>query len=127
MTEDGKIAKYSRWKSIEEENKLSLRTMPVGCGGVLYPPHVLDEELFCKEKIQKLCFMMDDLWLKSMAVRNNTPAVKLGKGSLIYFDIVGTRKSGLQHSNAGQGQNDVAMQAICTFYPEVEQRLNQKR
>lgn len=122
--ESGQIALYENWEScFGEHTKPSLQIMPVGCGGVLYPPHVLSEELFKKENIRKLCPMMDDLWLKSMAVLKGTKAVLCSTGSLIYFDIIGTRKSGLQHTNAGEKKNDIAMKAIIDAYPEVRERL----
>lgn len=118
--ESGNLAAYEMWESSNgEEGIPTFQIMPVGCGGVLYPPHLLDRELFHKEAIQKLCPMMDDLWLKSMAVLHGTKAVMYQDVSLIYFDVLGTRKSGLQHSNAGEKKNDAAMKAIVNEYPEV--------
>lgn len=118
--EKGQFAAYEKWDSSNGEGGIpTLQIMPVGCGGVLYPPHMLDEELFNKEAIQRLCLMMDDLWLKSMAVLHGTKAVMYNDVSLIYFDVLGTRKSGLQHSNAGEKKNDVAISAIVNEYPEV--------
>lgn len=122
--ENGKIAAYENWEScFGEHTNPSFQIMPVGCGGVLYPPHCLSEELFRKEEIGRLCPFMDDLWLKSMAVLKGTKAVLCSTGSLIYFDIIGTRKSGLQHTNAGEKRNDVAMKAIITAYPQVNEFL----
>ena len=124
--EEGQIAAYENWTSSKEEcEQPTLQIMPVGCGGVLYPPHLLSEELFNKEAIAKLCPVMDDLWLKSMAVLNGTKAVLCSRGSLIYFDIIGTRKSGLQHSNAGEKKNDVAVKAIVGASPAVQEILYQ--
>lgn len=121
---DGRIAAYENWEScFGAHTKPSMQLLPVGCGGVLYPPDSLCKELFEKEKIAKLCPMMDDLWLKSMEVLNGTKAVLCSEGSLIYFDILGTRKSGLQHSNAGERKNDIAMRAIIREYPLVNERL----
>ncbi|MCM1440154.1 MAG: glycosyltransferase family 2 protein [Roseburia sp.] len=118
--EKGQFAAYEKWDSSNGEGGApTLQIMPVGCGGVLYPPHLLDEELFNKEAIQRLCLMMDDLWLKSMAALHGTKAVMYNDVSLIYFDVLGTRKSGLQHSNAGEKKNDVAIKAIVNEYPEV--------
>lgn len=121
---NGKIAAYENWKSSKGEyEEPSHQIMPVGCGGVLYPPHSLEDEIFNKEAIETLCPMMDDLWLKGMAVLKGTKAVLCGKGSLIYFDIIGTRKSGLQHVNAGERKNDVAIKAIVEAYPRIYEIL----
>lgn len=122
--EHEKIAPYANWKgSYEKGTTPNFQIMPIGCGGVLYPPASLHPDLFEKEKIKTLCPQMDDLWLKSMEILNHTKAVKCEEGSLIYFGILGTKKSGLQHSNAGQGRNDIAMKAIMEEYPQIEEFL----
>lgn len=122
--ENGEIAAYEKWEScFGSSTEPSLQIMPVGCGGVLYPPGSLSKSLFKKEEIENLCPVMDDLWLKSMAVLNGTRAVLCNSGSLIYFDTVGTRKSGLQHTNAVGGENNAAMRAIMQRYPEVNEIL----
>lgn len=121
---EGKIAVYSNWQGGYEKGiEPSMQYMPVGCGGVLYPPDCLDKEIFNKNSIMDLCPQMDDLWLKSMEVLQGTKAVTCSLGSMIYFDILGTRKNGLQHSNAGEHKNDVAIKAIVNIYPEVRRRL----
>ena len=118
--ENGSINPYKKWTSCYgDDTKPGMRILPVGCGGVLYPPGVLNKSLYDKEKINNLCPQMDDLWLKAMAILNKTKAVICNKGSLIYFDMTGTRKSGLQHVNAGQNKNDDAMKAILQEYPEL--------
>lgn len=122
----GRIENYENWQSCYgESTEPTLQILPVGCGGVLYPPHVLDENIYNVKDIKELCPMMDDLWLKSMSVLKGTKAVLCSEGSLIYFDIVGTRESGLQHSNAGEKKNDVAMRAILKKYPQVNEILYQ--
>lgn len=124
--EQGNIEAYDNWQSCYGESiEPTLQILPVGCGGVLYPPHVLDENIYNVEDIKTLCPVMDDLWLKSMAVRKGTKAVLCNEGSLIYFDVLGTRESGLYHSNAGEKKNDVAMGAIVEKYPEVCHKLYQ--
>lgn len=125
-TSNGEIELYENWISCYgESTQPDLQLLPVGCGGVLYPPNALDERIFDKDKIRVLCPNMDDLWLKSMEVLKGTKAVLCARGSLIYFDILGTRRSGLQHSNAGEKKNDTAMHNIIREYPKVEQDLYQ--
>lgn len=125
-TEQGHIEKYENWDSCYgEQISPTLQILPVGCGGVLYPPHTLHRDLMDRKKISELCPMMDDLWLKSMEVLEGTRAVLCSKGSLIYFDTLGTRKSGLQHSNAGERKNDQAIDNILHTYPQLEELLYQ--
>lgn len=120
LDENGSIKPYQEWESCYgESTDPDMRILPVGCGGVLYPPHCLDDRIFNKEQIKSLCLQMDDLWLKSMALLKGTKAAICDEGSQIYFDITGTKKSGLQHVNAGQNKNDEAMIAIIREYPEI--------
>ncbi len=126
LDEQGNIKPYREWESCYgESTNPDIRILPVGCGGVLYPPHCLDERLFNKDQIKSLCPQMDDLWLKSMALLKGTKAAICNEGSQIYFDMTGTRKSGLQHVNAGQNKNDEAMAAILREYPEVLNALRE--
>lgn len=125
ITTDGNIDRYEKWKSCEIGRMPAYDIMAVGCGGVLYPPQSLLQEVFDKQRIKELCEAMDDLWLKSMSVLKHTPTVKATDGSLIFFDVIGTRKSGLQHQNAGEKKNDFAMQAICGAYPEVVNKIKE--
>ena len=120
LDEKGEIKPYQEWESCYgESTDPDMRILPVGCGGVLYPPYCLDKRVFNIEDIKDLCPQMDDLWLKSMALLKGTKAAICNEGSQIYFDMTGTRKSGLQHVNAGQNKNDEAMASIIRKYPEV--------
>ncbi len=122
--DNGNIKPYRKWISgYGESINPNIRVMPVGCGGVLYPPHVLDERLFDKEKIKVICPQMDDLWLKTMALLKGTKAAICKEGSQIYFDMTGTRKSGLQHINVGQNKNNEAIVSIVNEYPEIKECL----
>lgn len=52
FSKDGKIAGYWNWTSnYDKQTEHMYRICPVGCGGVLYPPNVLDKRLFDKEKL----------------------------------------------------------------------------
>ncbi|MGN0347431.1 MAG: glycosyltransferase [Lachnospiraceae bacterium] len=128
---DKSLKPYSEWtSSYEEGDTPQMRLLPVGCGGVLYPPKALHSEVLNLDAIKELCPNMDDLWLKCMAVLNHTKAVTCNCGSQIYFDIPGTRKSGLYHTNVGTDNrltNDHAMQAIMRRYPEVLNEIQKEK
>lgn len=123
-TKDGEFDKYNNWNSeIEGLMKPTLQLFPIGCGGVLYPPHLLNEKLFKREEIVRLCLANDDIWLKTMEVLNEIPAVRARKTTLIYFDILGTRKSALTIENAYGCRNDKIMKDVCENYPEFLQKM----
>lgn len=121
---EGNIANYRDWDSeVAGLMEPTMQLFPIGCGGVLYPPHLLNETLFDKEEIRKLCLANDDIWLKTMEVINDVPAVRGIPGTLIYFDIIGTRKSALLLENANECRNDSIMRAVCESYPQLQQKL----
>ena len=73
---NGKIKPYSSWrKEYRKEHEESSSLIAVGVGGVLYPPHCLDERAFDEEKIADLCMGADDIWLKCMELLRGTKVV----------------------------------------------------
>lgn len=68
---------YSDWENLNYEEHLpSNMIMPIGCGGVLYPPNSLHLEVFNKDKLKKCCPLADDIWLNAMAFLNKVDVVK---------------------------------------------------
>lgn len=51
--------------------------LPVGIGGILYPPHCLHQDVDNVEKFLQLSPMADDLWFKIMAILKGTTCVKI--------------------------------------------------
>lgn len=69
---NGGYLPYSQWKDkviAENGQKYSL----IGCGGVLYPPHIFDEEIFNEDVFMKLAPYADDLWFWAMEKRLGIP------------------------------------------------------
>lgn len=129
LDQDGHILPYKEWKhGIHDFEEPKLRVMPVGIGGVLYPPHCLDERVFDKEKIGELCIRTDDIWLKAMAVLKGTPSTRIAKVyQRTYFTQLNTQKSGLRYENVGADKNDVAIDNILKSYREIEALLNDNK
>ena len=50
---------------------------PTGVGGVLYPPHSLDEEVLNESIFMDICTYADDVWLKAMALKKGTLSKKV--------------------------------------------------
>lgn len=76
LEQDGRVAAYKTWKKeYKKEKRASADLMAVGVGGILYPPHCLDERAFDIEKIQELCLDADDIWLKCMELLKGTKVV----------------------------------------------------
>jgi hypothetical protein len=121
--ESGDVYSADKWVYSHKGTKPSFRLIPTGVGGVLYPPHCLDNEVLNKDSIKSLCINADDLWLKAMALKNHKKAVRVDMPAKVYFSILKTQRSGLYFSNAVSGQNSVAWANIMNKYPECAQLL----
>ncbi|MDO5521296.1 MAG: glycosyltransferase [bacterium] len=121
---DGTIKPYTEWKHRDKSKILEpdMALFPTGCGGVLYPPHTLDEQVYNIEELEELCLCGDDIWLKAMAVRKGTKTVLAAwQNPLAYIED--TQDIGLHNQNVGQNKNDEMIEKVFNRYPEVHQTI----
>lgn len=86
----------------------SFKLLPIGCGGVLYPPSAFKEEDFNIDAIKEHCLNTDDIWLKYMEVKNNIKVVYVPSAYEKDLGVRNTQKTGLFHTNCEQGnRNDI--------------------
>lgn len=90
--------------------------IPIGVGGVLYPPGYFTNVDFNIEVIRNLCPTTDDLWLKAMGFLNGYKAVKVNPYSKEWFTIKNSQKSSLMQTNIGLNQNDLAIRKLSEYY-----------
>lgn len=123
---NGDFLPYTNWKNIKfEEPEFNL--VPIGCGGVLYPPHCLNSEVFNKEKLIKKSLYTDDLWLKTMATINNTKSFDCNIYDIIYFNTFFTKKNGLWKKNVlTTNRNDTSWNNLILEYPILRDKLKKK-
>ncbi len=124
---EGNFIRRDQWLHIAVQME-GLQVCPVGCGGVLYPPHALSEEAFEKEALKEIALCQDDVWLKGMAVLNRTEAYNSGKYSRDFFNNVYTQKSGLWQKNIAYEEekyspNEMAWMKMIERYPKIEEIL----
>ena len=62
---------YNEWPSVSNNQTKEL-IIPIGVGGVLYPPNSLSDEVVLKNEFQKLAPNADDLWFWVMARRKGS-------------------------------------------------------
>lgn len=74
---NGIILPYNQWEWGISEPGPNRRNFFTGCGGVLYPPHCLDEEVLNESVFMKICKHADDVWLNAMALRKGTLVSKV--------------------------------------------------
>lgn len=73
----GGVLPYSKWEWNQNNMDASLLNFPTGVGGILYPPHSLDEEVFNEPVFMDICKFADDIWFKAMAVKKGTLTKKI--------------------------------------------------
>lgn len=115
---NNQIKPYKEWITLRENRPIepSELILPTGVGGVLYPPNTLDEEIFNKENIKKLCLKADDLWLKIMALKKGTKVVITRENFYKFITVNKTQTNALSHSNLDGGENDKQLAKILNYY-----------
>lgn len=114
---NNKVLPYNEWEyqkidKIDVEDFLLIAT---GCGGVLYPPHILNEKCFDVCAIKETCLQADDLWLKVMELLNGVPVVLAKSRNYKLRNVWGTLSNGLAQNNVERNQNDLQLQSICSY------------
>ncbi|WP_375697502.1 hypothetical protein [Pseudophaeobacter sp. TrK17] len=90
--------------------------VPIGVGGVLYPPGCLAKEVLDATLIRELCFAADDLWLKVHAYRANTLVVKVRPFSRPVFSLPGSQSTTLTDHNVLTGMNDEQLERVLQHF-----------
>ena len=115
--ENGNLNSYSKWKweyrgLTEPSNSL----IATGCGGILYPPHILPPETFDTAAIKEHCLNTDDIWLKFMELKNNIKVVFSNNKVVHPLTLRHTQESGLLQTNtAGENRNDINIKKMQEF------------
>ncbi len=122
--EDQQILPYNEWKlECRDVKTPSFRLIPTGVGGVLYPPHLLYQDIFDIEKIQALCLNADDIWLKWMELLADVPVVWTPCLMTLPPMIASAQEVALFKSNVNQNLNDECISRLLNAYPEVMKNL----
>ena len=115
--ENGHIGSYSSWVGLSpDEVGPSRLLVPIGVGGVLYPPHYFDAVEFDFSLIREMCPTADDLWLKAIGLKNGYEAVKVYPNSKEWFTIKSSQRESVMQSNVGKNLNDVSMKNLEAYF-----------
>jgi hypothetical protein len=112
---DGSPAPYARWRWCYEEGRAGTDLLPVGVGGVLFPPGALSAEVLDESAFLTLCPSADDLWLWWMARRAGSRVRKVA-GQRTYLFWPTTQDVGLSNLNRRGGANDAQVRALAERY-----------
>ena len=117
---NNELLPYSKWRGLSPGVKgPSSLLVPIGVGGVLYPPNFFKDVSFDYNVIKKLCPTTDDLWLKCIGLLNNKKVVKVNINSKEWFTVKSTQKVALVNENVDgstQNKNDDAIKNLIEYY-----------
>lgn len=114
--------KYLNWHLMKTNVGPSHDLLSLGVGGVLYPAGALHKDVFDKEQLKSKALLTDDLWIKIMALRNNTPVTSLaGLFKQPFLSLTGMGKDQLMLKNIHGGGNDVVFKdLLCSYNIDIE-------
>lgn len=69
---------YKNWNYTKQISQPKKEIIPIGAGGVLYPPHCFYQDILDEEKFMNLAPSADDIWFKAMTLKNNVESMVLG-------------------------------------------------
>lgn len=118
--ENPAVIYWTRYKDCTFKNTLT------GCGGVLYPPHALHDNVFNVREIKDLLPTQDDVWFWAMAVLNNTKIKVVSSYDIQLPTVENTQQYGLSKINSVKGSGMGSLDAINLIvekYPQISDKL----
>ena len=115
---DGTLKPYNQWEACVKETGINKNLFFTGVGGVLYPPHSLDEAILDEDVFLSICPDADDVWFNAMAIKKGTPVNKvftaLGKDPYLINESV--QDTALSIKNVNKCGNNRQIQAVFSKY-----------
>ena len=118
LDENKQVIPYEEWRACVKNFEHSKRLFPTGVGGVLYPPHVFNNEILKEAVFCKLAPTNDDIWFWAMA-RHSGAEYALVKGGFPEVTDIGINNDGLWKINVTAGKNDEQIKNVLRAYPDV--------
>lgn len=120
FNQEGKIAKYKDWDRCINDKTPSFLLFPTGVGGVLYPPHSLDDEVLNEEIFMAKCQFADDVWFKAMSIKKGTKTCGVfshRENGADYLINESVQDVALFNNNLlGLSLNDTQLKAVFEYY-----------
>jgi len=115
-SENGQLLDYKEWKTQTTAGVTAKWMMPIGYGGVLYPPGCLHKDVTRSDIYLDLAPYADDLWFKAMSHLQGTITQRSKYPGQKPTPIAGSQKVSLKHTNVRGNGNYQQWQAICNHY-----------
>lgn len=117
----GKWRKYKWYDFVFKKYRFSHRALQTGVGGVLYPPHSLDEKMLDPDLFTVLAPKQDDIWFWAAAASKGTYVVPVPVGHNALKEVGKPMELSLKSVNLepGKDRNREAFERILCHYPEI--------
>lgn len=115
-TKDGSLLPYKKWKNTSEVKTNSKAVLPIGAGGVLYPPNTLSSKTTDKDLFLKLTPKADDLWFKAMALLEGTQSILSNTPVPTPIPILGSQAQSLKKMNVDKDKNREQWNNVSTYF-----------
>lgn len=120
VDENKSISSYNKWQFMQNDQaaiSADYCLLPVGYGGVLYPPHSLHAKTTDSSLFMQLAPSADDIWFKCMAMLMDTPTIILPlKCSSQLQTIENSQEESLSQAvNVGNRNGEQLSNVINTF------------
>jgi hypothetical protein len=113
---ENQLLPYKKWPTTERADYTALNLLPIGYGGVLYPPDVLHSDVVDEALYMRLAPKADDLWFKAMGLLKRVAVRRSSDPGEKPLPIIGAKGSSLATTNILQDGNRIQWQAICDYY-----------
>lgn len=128
---DPQNVSYQRdWPNLGRELE-GLDVVPLGVGGVLYPPRVFgDAEVFQLELQRQLAPKADDIWFKAMSLRQGIVCRRLHFAKEAFPVRPNSQEVELGQFNVNEGGNDIQIRATFEHYglwPVVQRAIQARK
>lgn len=133
LDKDGKPKPYKQWNknSTLHCTKPSYRNFLTGCGGILYPPHCLYQDVDNITDIRELAPYADDIWFWAMSLLKGTKIRTFwGRFRKVLLvnperEMRNTQEMTLTQLNIVQDGNNKQMAAVIGRYPQILDKLKE--
>jgi len=129
-----KFAPYNSWEQKTYRENASCYFFPTSGGGVLYPPHMLHDNVFREDEFMSLAPKADDVWFWAMSVLNGTKIKIVKDGYPHVISVNYAREIGLCEErtlfedNVGiLGGNDLWLDNVLNKYPQLLDVLHEEK
>lgn len=114
--DEGQLAPYRKWKLMNRPMEDSVMNIPTGVGGVLYPPHCFNDEVFNEQDFMNICSHADDVWFKCMCLQNGMNSRLALVHEPVYYENESVQDVALYNTNVNKNDNDRQILSVFGKY-----------